>query len=58
MTEKKHLTRPVVLIPKSVEKERTIGFERKPLADKRRIEIDGIDPQSNFKLWRAPWLQD
>lgn len=58
MSEKKHLTRPVVLIPKVEEKPRTIGFERKPLSDKRRIEVEGISPASDFKLWRAPWLQD
>lgn len=58
MTEKKHLTRPVVIFPKRQEKQRTIGFERKPVCDKRRIEIDGIAPSTNFKLWRSPWLQD
>ena len=58
VTEKKPLTRPVILEVKQVPPQRTIGFERKPVQDTRKIEIDGLNPTSDFKLWKAPWLQD
>lgn len=56
--EKKRLSKPVILVKQEVAPLRTIGFERKPVSDQRKIEIEGLFPSSNFRLWKAPWLQD
>ncbi len=54
MSDKKPLTKPVILEPKA--KERTIGFERKPVSDGRKIEIDGLNPRSDYRLVGRLWV--